>query len=134
MNDSEGSSKKIRVVDRRRFTEDGDPRQEESVSKPMPQPQTGGTDEPEPPSVEPPPVPATTSEDFLELIAMLAQQAELMMVGAEDLPAQPVHAKRLIDYLGAVEAKTAGNLSTEEAQLLSNLVFQLRTMYVQATR
>jgi hypothetical protein len=77
---------------------------------------------------------AVTSEEFLELIAMLAQQAEIMMMGAEGLPAQPLQAKRLIDYLGAVETKTRGNLSTEESRLLSDLVFQLRTMYVKANR
>jgi hypothetical protein len=65
---------------------------------------------------------------------MLAQQAEFMMVGAEGLPAQPLQARRLIDYLGVLETKTKGNLSNDEAQLLSNLVYQLRTMYVQATR
>jgi uncharacterized membrane protein YgcG len=73
----------------------------------------------------------TTSQDFLELVAMLAQQAELMMVGAEGLEAQPAQAQRVIDYLGALEDKTRGNLSQDEEGLLSNLIFQLRTLYVQ---
>ncbi len=68
------------------------------------------------------------------MIATLAQQAEMILVGTEDLPAQPEHAKRLIDFLGALEIKTQGNLSTEEQRLLSTIVFELRTMFVQASQ
>jgi len=62
---------------------------------------------------------------------MLAGQAELLLVGAEDLPAQPAEAQRMIDYLGVLEEKTAGNLSDDEAKLLSGLLYQLRTFYLQ---
>jgi len=134
VNDSEGSSKRIRVVDCRRFTEDGNPRDDESAESTSHQPgmDSGGGAQPQPDEQRT--AAAVTSEEFLELIAMLAQQAEIMMMGAEGLPAQPLQAKRLIDYLGAVETKTRGNLSTEESRLLSDLVFQLRTMYVKANR
>jgi len=54
-----------------------------------------------------------------------------MLVGAEGLPAQPVEAKRLIDYLGVVEEKTKGNLSAEEARVLTEVVFQLRSGFLQ---
>lgn len=149
MSDSEGSSKRIKVVDRRRFTEDGSPR-EGMAGQTTPDAQPG-------PAQAPPaadaravassdPIPESrgthagsasttaTSHDFVELVAMLAQQAEMILVGSEDLPAQPAQAKRLIDYLGALETKTHGNLSDEERQLLTNIVFELRTMFVQATR
>jgi len=134
VNDSEGSSKKIRVVDRRRFTEDGNPRDDESTESTNHQPGMDSEEGAQPQRDEQRIASAVTSEEFLELIAMLAQQAEIMMIGAEGLPAQPLQAKRLIDYLGAVETKTRGNLSTEESRLLSDLVFQLRTMYVKANR
>ena len=62
---------------------------------------------------------------------MLAGQAELLMVGAEGLPAQPEDAQRLIDYLGVIETKTAGNLSKEEGQVLSNILYHLRSLYLQ---
>lgn len=62
---------------------------------------------------------------------MLAGQAELLMVGAEGLPAQPADAQRLIDYLGVLETKTAGNLSKEEGQALSNILYQLRSLFIQ---
>ena len=74
---------------------------------------------------------AQSSVEFLELVAMLAQQAEILLVGTEDLPAQPAEAQRVINYLGALEEKTAGNLSSDEAQILQNLVFQLRTLFLQ---
>ena len=149
MNDSEGSSKKIKVVDRRRFTDDGSPREvgaERTVQEPTPAAPTVGPsvpgDPPEPDQSAPTSVGAafpekpnpTTSQDFVELIATLAQQAEMVLVGAEDLPAQPEQAKRLIDYLGALEIKTRGNLSTEEQRLLSTVVFELQTMFVQASQ
>jgi len=77
---------------------------------------------------------AATSQVFLELVATLAQQAELLMVGGQGLPRQPEQARRLIDYLGILEAKTRGNLSAEESQILSNVVFQLRSLFLQAGR
>lgn len=149
MSDSEGSSKKIKVVDRRRFTDDGSPREvgpEQAVREPTPAAPPGESSAPAEPPQPDQSAPAstiadstakphpTTSQDFVELIATLAQQAEMILVGTEDLPAQPEHAKRLIDFLGALEIKTQGNLSTEEQRLLSTIVFELRTMFVQASQ
>ena len=62
---------------------------------------------------------------------MLAGQAELLLVGAENLPAQPAEGQRLIDYLGVLEEKTTGNLSDEEAKVLSSVLYQLRTFFLQ---
>ncbi|MFV2071163.1 MAG: DUF1844 domain-containing protein [Thermoanaerobaculales bacterium] len=70
----------------------------------------------------------------MELVAMLAQQAELMLTGAEGLPPQPKDAHRLIDYLGMLEEKTRGNLAVEDERVLSDVIFQLRSMYIQRTR
>jgi hypothetical protein len=65
---------------------------------------------------------------------MLAQQAELMLTGAEGLPPHPEEARRLIDCLGALEAKTRGNLSREESQILTKVLYQLRSSFVQGRR
>jgi hypothetical protein len=43
-------------------------------------------------------------------------------------------AKHSIDILSMLESKTKGNLSAAEAQLLENLLFDLRLRYVEATR
>ena len=143
----------IKVVDRRWFTEDGSPRADRPAPAPRPEPKA----ETEPPKRTGPPPEraptsasstareerpgeaprasaAATSQLFLELVATLAQQAELLMVGGQGLPRQPEQARRLIDYLGILEAKTRGNLSAEESQILSNVVFQLRSLFLQAGR
>jgi hypothetical protein len=132
----------IKVVDRRKFTAEGDPREEsgafhKTVDETHPAdlgektPETKATDPARGKPSPPPPTEIETSSLFLELIAMLAQQSELMLVGAEGLPAQPAEAKRLIDYLGVVEEKTKGNLSAEEARILTEVVFQLRSGFLQ---
>jgi hypothetical protein len=153
---SDDPSQQIKVVDRRRFTDDGEVRSdwepentpassetlgEEPPSDPQPLPQNSAPETQPPKQVaDPPPRTASpgeaepagaTSQLFLELVGTLAQQAELLIHGAEGLPPQPDQAQRVIDYLGILESKTRGNLSAEETQILSNIVFQLRTLYVQ---
>jgi hypothetical protein len=120
-------SRKLKVVDRRRFTDAGDLRDDRPTA-PAPKPQ------PTPPRPKPtaPRGPAT-SQAFLDLVATLAQQAELLIAGGQGLPRQPDQARLLIDYLAVLESKTRGNLSAEEQQVLSNVVFQLRSLYVSQT-
>lgn len=138
MGESKSKRPKIKVVDRRKFNADGDPL-DTDVSTPEPERPASPPEDPVVASEAPPAeAPAAgqrgrSSHQFLELVTMLAAQAELFLVGAEDLPAQPAEAKRLIDYLGVLEEKTAGNLSAEEAKLLSNVVYQLRTIFLQRT-
>lgn len=137
----------MKVVDRRKFTAEGEPRDDASLDAASAPEETeamgnGGTDVPRRDTPDIPPTPADsspddarsaveTSPDFVELVVTLAQQAELLLVGAEGFPAQPDQARRMIDYLAALESKTTGNLSQDEKQVLSNTVFQLRTMFVQ---
>jgi len=143
--EKKSSSRPIKVVDRRKFTAAGDPREDSGESrqrvdeknpaddgeKTPPKAAAQATEEQAPPSS--PPTEIETSDLFLELIAMLAQQAELLLAGAEGLPARPTEAKRLIDYLGVIEEKTQRNLSEEEARALSAVVFQLRSEFLQRT-
>jgi hypothetical protein len=130
---------KIKVVDRRKFTANGDPLEEGTPSRvtsaPGPPEKEETTEEPAAtpgPAKSPPPdeIPRRSPTLFLELVTMLASQAELLLVGAEDLPAQPAEAQRMIDYLGVLEEKTAGNLSDDEAKLLSTALYQLRTYFL----
>ena len=134
----------IKVVDRRKFTAEGDPREDSGASRQRADeknlgdlgektPQTPAAHAADDPISPPPSTDIETSPVFLELIAMLVQQSELLLAGAEGLPAQPTEAKRLIDYLGAIEEKTHGNLSAEEARALSAVVFQLRSEFLQRT-
>lgn len=43
-------------------------------------------------------------------------------------------AKFLIDTLGMLEEKTKGNLNSEEAQFLENLLYELRMQYVNKSK
>jgi hypothetical protein len=140
LGETKSDSPKIKVFDRRKFTADGDPletpqRTPEAVAPATPSEQPQNESEvptSESNSTSPPPAqPGQPSQKFLELVTMLASQAELLLVGAEDLPAQPSEGQRLIDYLGVLEEKTAGNLSDEEAKVLSSVLYQLRTFYLQ---
>ena len=142
MDEKNAPRRPIKVIDRRKFTAEGDPREDPGVSHqtvdethPADLGEKTVESQPTDPAhgMAPPPPPTgiETSPLFLELIAMLAQQSELMLVGAEGLPAQPAEAKRLIDYLGVVEEKTKGNLSAEEARILTEVVFQLRSGFLQ---
>jgi len=135
---------KIKVVDRRKFSAEGDPVEtpaptaEEATEVAAPEAseplETAAAEAPIPDREAVPPPTFTRdqpSQLFLELVTMLAGQAELLLVGAEDLPAQPAEAQRLIDYLGVLEEKTAGNLSEEEKKVLSSVLYQLRTFFLQ---
>jgi hypothetical protein len=134
---------KIKVVDRRKFSAEGDPLETSAPAAEQAAEAVATAASREEPAVEPKtsdpepgPVPPTShrsqpSQQFLELVTMLAGQAELLLVGAEDLPAQPEEAQRLINYLGVLEEKTAGNLSEEESKVLSSVLYQLRTFFLQ---
>jgi len=129
-------SRKIKVVDRRRFDDKGEvrpdmpPLEKKPAPTPAASPAVGDRAATKPPPGSGP----ATSPLFLDLIAGLAQQAEILMTGGHGMAAQPAEAQRVIEYLSMLEGKTAGNLSAEEKQLLSNVIFQLRTMYVQQTK
>jgi hypothetical protein len=68
-------------------------------------------------------------------VAELAMQASLFM-GEIPNPEtnEPIEdlnrAKYLIDELGVLEQKTAGNLTPEEERALKNILFDLRMKYV----
>jgi hypothetical protein len=138
---------KIKVVDRRRFDESGELRPDRPKPEPRQKvepPPAAETDPAVQSRTDPPPskpgAPDASTERssassplFLDLVAGLAQQAEILLSGAQGLPAQPAEAQRMIEILAMLESKTRGNLSTEEQQILGNVIFQLRSLYVQRT-
>ncbi len=78
-----------------------------------------------------PPVQAS----FVTLVAELAMQTSLFMGEIPDPETkEPIEdlnrAKYLIDELGMLEEKTAGNLTPEESSALKNILFELRMKYV----
>jgi hypothetical protein len=77
--------------------------------------------------------------DFATFVLSLGSSA-LMHLGEVEQPGTGALAKNLplakhsIDILSMLESKTKGNLTPPEAQLLENLLFDLRLRYVEATR
>ena len=144
MDEPKAPPEKIKVVDRRRFNDEGELRTDETEPQtPKSEPETKepsadsaaeSVATPESDAIPPPMSPEIAPPSFIELVAMLAHQAELLLTGAEDLRAQSTEAKRFIDYLGILEEKTRGNLSPDETQALSTILFQLRAIFVQSHR
>ena len=77
--------------------------------------------------------------DFPTFVLSLGSSA-LMHLGESPHPSAPaaekdlVMAKHTIDILSMLEEKTRGNLSPPEAQLMENLLFDLRLRYVEAAK
>ncbi len=74
--------------------------------------------------------------DFSSFILSLGTSC-LMHLGENPLPGQKKnemnlpHAKEVIDLLSLLEEKTRGNLTRDESNLLSNLLYTLRMKFVE---
>lgn len=69
------------------------------------------------------------------LVMTLATQAmaalgQLQDPSQEEIPVQLPVAKHLIDTLSVLEEKTEGNLTSEEAAMMENVLHQIRMLYV----
>lgn len=82
---------------------------------------------------------APASAAFQHLVSSLSMQA-MMFLGEMPNPmtgeAQPdlEQARSLIDLLGMLKEKTQGNLNAEEEKLLSGVLFELRTKFVEKAK
>lgn len=132
----EKKERRVQVIDRRRFTADGELRDENEAqppSSPAPaQPPPKAPVEPTPPS---PPEVAAGTPGFLDLVDFFARQAVLLLSGGKTGRAPDREAARyLIDLLVIVQEKTGGRLSAEETRYLEDVLFQLRTLFVASNR
>ncbi len=133
---SEGK-KDFVVKDRRIFSKDS-PEPEEQSPEQATAPPAEETREPDEPSGGPtddaaqPPLPEI---DFPTFVVSLNSSALLHLGAIEDpntgqktknLPM----AKQTIDILRRLEEKTVGNLTKDEANLIKNILYDLRIMYV----
>ncbi|HTP42059.1 MAG TPA: DUF1844 domain-containing protein [Nitrospiria bacterium] len=91
----------------------------------------------------PSPQPATLSELILSLgtsafaaLGVRPATGEPTGAGAsaDQLPHDLEQARHLIDLLGVLEQKTAGNLTSDEQQLLQQLLYTLRLTFVEQNR
>jgi len=133
----------FKVVDRRRFTDDGDQRSGPDVPtadpvrvEPAPAPA------PTPPAAAAAPAPADEPEmttagglTFSMFIQSLAQQGLMQMGlipwphGQRELALE--QARDTIDILELLKAKTKGNLNGEEQKLMDGIVHELKLSFVE---
>jgi hypothetical protein len=147
--------KKLRVVDRRMFTAEGDLRPDFEPEEPAaaPPPPTPPPKAPPPPprtAAAPPPPDADAEQgadrpaaeptsDFASIVRSLATTAYASLGLIPD-PAsgtrhrEPAVARQMIDWLAVLEQKTRGNLTFEESDFLSRLLYELRLAFVEMTR
>jgi hypothetical protein len=78
------------------------------------------------------------SQKFIEFVMMQAQQASLFLgriphpqSGKAEVLLEP--AKLFIDHLEMIREKTRGNLTAQEAEILSSVLSDLEIAYVQAS-
>jgi hypothetical protein len=133
---TEENKDRIKVVDRRRFTADGEEVERTETVGPTPVAEEPPAIEPQHHSenrAEPPSMPSAVG--FLDLVDFLAQQAAALLSG--QIPGRgrdPQTARFFIDLLAVVQVKTAGQLSDEEARYLEEILYQLRSLFVATTR
>jgi len=149
---SEGEGKPIRVVDRRMFTPEGElrpgfePEEAEAETArpaapppPLSQPTAPVAPAEEPPAPAEPEAPAEPGGEFARIVSSLATTAYSALGLLSDPAAGPRHhdlavARQMIDWLAVLEQKTRGNLSFEESDLLSRVLYELRLAYVEVGR
>ena len=134
--DSENPS--IKVSDRRRFSADGEPLDQEETAATEESVAAETTAEPAKEresaaksAASPPPLPAAS---FELLVMSLGVQAQMELTAANDDDAPPPNldmARHTIDLLAVLKEKTKGNLSLEESRRLENTLTELRFRYVQ---
>jgi hypothetical protein len=146
MADEEIEGKGFVVRDRRRFTEDGEPKEETGPEEPAEE----QAEEPKPPAQEEAKDRAKVEEkvteeapfpeiNFSTFIFSLNTSA-LLHLGEipdpttgkqqEDL----VMAKQTIDLIAMLQEKTRGNLAPDEENLVKHILYDLRLRYVQKAK
>lgn len=149
---------KIKVTDRRLFTEEGELRPdlegaEDIADEPAP------VAAPSPAPHAPTPAPSVPSRpeaslpggevegggeaaaggpQFLDLVDLLCQQVAMALGDPRLGPGAPPPDLRVarvyIDLLAVLQQKTRGNLTQEEAAVLEELIYRFRMLYVESQR
>lgn len=140
MSEETGDEKGFKVHDKRRFTEEGEAREETAAE----QPREPGEEPPSEPGPAPAPEPGDRRQElppinFSTFIISLSTQA-LMHLGEMSNPVtgqveKDVEvAKQTIDIIGMLGEKSKGNLDETEEQLVREVLYNLRMKYVEAVR
>ena len=130
----------FKVVDKRTFRSDGErvsgeaPRAQESK-----QPEQTPRDTSPSTVLEPEPRLSEDSAPFATLVSYLSTTAMFQLgllpgPGGEYIPPDFVNGRRTIDLLEVLQEKTRGNLSGEEAQLLDEVLYELRMSFIEVQK
>lgn len=129
--------KKFKVTDRRLFTEEGERRQQTAPQEAGSANQERGSEDVRGATLGRDPGKGTETSaeiDFSSFVLSMAGSA--MMHLGEGPPGSPENAlnlpaaRQMIEILRMLQEKTKGNLSTEEAQLLQQVLFELQMTFV----
>lgn len=142
MADEEIEGKGFVIKDRRRFTEEGEQKEEATVDEKAERPETRTQEEEkvEPEAaqekVEEMPLPEINFSTFIFSLNTSA----LLHLGEVPDPATGkqqedlVMAKQTIDLITMLEEKTSGNLTPDEENLIKHILYDLRMRYVQKAK
>jgi len=133
----------LKVLDRRKFTADGDRREGIDFSPPEAAPPRDPAPKaapdvaqgavPQPAGKEPAPA---VNQAFALLVQELAQSCAIALGVPDPVSGRAkvdLQAANLyIDFLEALQEKTTGNLAPQEKKLLNEGLFQLKMLYAQA--
>jgi len=127
----------FKVVDRRPFGADGARRpdqtpQEKAPEARAPAARARAREEEAPPEE----FQEEDASGFATLVSYLSTTAMFQLgllqgPSGERIPADMVNARRTIDLLEVLEQKTQGNLTPDEAQMLQEVLYELRMSYVE---
>lgn len=141
----DGKRDEIRVVDRRMFTPDGQPRRPDAPREEAPAPapahagagpgRPGVADAPRPASPRPGRDEQAASAHFVNLVRNLAATAaanlgEMPNPFTGQVETDLDGARQVIDLLQALQVKTRGNLTADESRLLESLLYDLKMAVV----
>lgn len=144
----------FKVVDRRRFTPEGEPRQAPSTesdstrqatvlinkdtpqAKPQTPPQQAAKRTTSPEAAQ---TSAPSEVDFLAFIGSLATSAMAAMgllppEQSRGMPKNMAMAREYIEIIAMLKDKTVGNLTPQEDRAMQSLVSELRLQYVEMTQ
>jgi hypothetical protein len=128
------SDKSFTVSDRRHFTAEGRPREEEAVAATAPAAAPAG----DPPASDDPlpQVPADTPADFSHFLLGLAAEAGRLLAGEGGPGGEEAlrGARSIVAILEMLKDKSEGRRTAAEDALIAELLFQLRMAYVERTR
>lgn len=136
--------KTIRVVDRRMFTPEGELRpgfepEEAPAAAASPPASPPKTEEPPKTAEEPRENSAGADTPFKIIVRSLATTAYAALGLLPDPSTgathrEPATARQMIDWLAVLDQKTRGNLSFDESDFLSRVLYELRMAFVEVTR